>query len=347
MRMKVMRALLVLTYSYLAGLLGWFALQAIFGDRWWWLFLLTALATYLFAPLLAVPVVALATRRHELWLGFGLGLLLWFSLYGGLFVPFQSVEAQERAPVLRVMTYNMLRHNLDPAPVVNAIQAADADVVAIQELNVPAAEALRQQLIEEYPYQMLDPGIDKTGMGVISRYPLHSTGQTLPGEWFGDPQILELSFGGTTTTLISVHAISTSIGRGGDVQIDPERMEWSIRERERQMHTLAAAVEVRAGPVIVVGDLNTGDQSRAYATVAAVLNDAWREAGAGLGHTFPGASIPGSSRPSIMGVRVPMWLIRIDYIFTSDHWRTADAWLGPWDGLSDHRPVMARLVLEQ
>jgi endonuclease/exonuclease/phosphatase (EEP) superfamily protein YafD len=40
-----------------------------------------------------------------------------------------------------------------------------------------------------------------------------------------------------------------------------------------------------------------------------------------------------------------MWLLRIDYIFHSRDWRTHWARIGPWDGVSDHRPVLARLVL--
>jgi endonuclease/exonuclease/phosphatase (EEP) superfamily protein YafD len=37
--------------------------------------------------------------------------------------------------------------------------------------------------------------------------------------------------------------------------------------------------------------------------------------------------------------------VRIDYVFYSSHWRAAAARLGPWDGGSDHRPVVAELAL--
>jgi endonuclease/exonuclease/phosphatase (EEP) superfamily protein YafD len=95
----------------------------------------------------------------------------------------------------------------------------------------------------------------------------------------------------------------------------------------------------------VTTDFNACDQSTAYAIVTRVLGDAWREAGWGFGHTFPGALSPGSSRPIILGLPVPMWLLRIDYILHSRDWRTHWARIGPWDGVSDHRPVLARLVL--
>ncbi|MBA3533901.1 MAG: endonuclease/exonuclease/phosphatase, partial [Ardenticatenales bacterium] len=74
--------------------------------------------------------------------------------------------------------------------------------------------------------------------------------------------------------------------------------------------------------------------------------DGWQEGGWGLGHTFPGADSPGSSRPKVAGLSVPKWLVRIDYIFHSSHWQTLSAEIGPWDQVSDHRPVMATLRLK-
>jgi endonuclease/exonuclease/phosphatase (EEP) superfamily protein YafD len=106
-------------------------------------------------------------------------------------------------------------------------------------------------------------------------------------------------------------------------------------------------VQAIGEPVLVVGDFNTVDVSTAYNIVTHELHDAWREAGAGLGNTFPGAATPGSSRPMVAGIPIPKWLVRIDYIFYSADWRTVAAELGPWDGVSDHRPVMARLRLVQ
>jgi hypothetical protein len=73
------------------------------------------------------------------------------------------------------------------------------------------------------------------------------------------------------------------------------------------------------------------------------LHDAWREEGFGLGHTFPGSDIPGSSRPNFGSWYVPQWLARIDYIFYSTHWEALEARLARVDGVSDHRGVVAIL----
>lgn len=344
---RLMKIVLVLTYSYLALLFGWAVLHWLFGDRWWWLFLITSLVFYLFLPLVAVPLVALKSRRHELWLGFGVGAILWGNLYGSLFVPYATAHTSFDQATLSIMTYNMLRHTNQAAAQIDAIRAADADIVALQELNQPAAEAIHRELAQEYPYQVLAPGAERAGMGVISRYPIRDTGSTLPGEWIGRPQILKFEFDNTTITLINVHAISTTLGYGGDVTISPDRIEESIRDREDQMRTLVQYIDNMAAPVIVTGDFNTTDLSDAYTIVTTRLHDAWRVAGSGAGHTFPGAASPGSSRPRIVGLPIPKWLVRIDYIFYTDHWQATSASLGQWDGLSDHRPVMAQLHLQE
>jgi endonuclease/exonuclease/phosphatase (EEP) superfamily protein YafD len=48
-----------------------------------------------------------------------------------------------------------------------------------------------------------------------------------------------------------------------------------------------------------------------------------------------------------MGIPVPQWLIRIDYIFYSDGLTPLTAQVGPWDGVSDHRPVLVEVALDE
>jgi vancomycin resistance protein VanJ len=117
--------------------------------------------------------------------------------------------------------------------------------------------------------------------------------------------------------------------------------------REDQCRLLAEFAGAHPGRLIFAGDLNATDQNAAHAIVTHNMIDAWREAGWGMGHTFPGKPTPdiGGSRPVILGIPVPQWLVRIDYIFHSNDLKTIDARLGPGDGGSDHRPIMATLVL--
>lgn len=117
--------------------------------------------------------------------------------------------------------------------------------------------------------------------------------------------------------------------------------------REKQAQALADFALAHPGPLIFAGDLNATDQNEAHAILVCTMHDAWGDAGWGLGHTFPGEPTPdvGGSRPVVLGIPVPKWLVRIDYIFHSDAFVTLDARLGPGDAGSDHRPVVATLAM--
>lgn len=338
MRSWIIARLVTLARVYFTFLFGWAILRALAGDRWWWLFMFNSLALYLFAPLAAILIVAFLGRRREVWIGLGVSLAIATYLYGGLFW-FKSTALHAAGTSLTVMSYNILGYNENSAAVVAAIRASNADVVTLQELNPLIAEAIQRELTTEYPYQLLDPQWGVTGMGTISRYPLHPTGDSLPGGWVGAPQVLMLDWDGVSVVVLHSHPFATNLA-------PPAHMEWTVREREWQAQTIADFAARRPEPLIAPMDLNASDQSAAYRIVTQVLVDAWREVGWGLGHTFPGAASPGSSRLSIAGAPVvPMWMVRIDYVFYSRHWQAASARIGPWDGVSDHRPVVAKLFL--
>jgi vancomycin resistance protein VanJ len=232
----------------------------------------------------------------------------------------------------------MLGSNQHPEGVVTAIRDSGADVVALQELNPPGAARIQRDLATAYPYQALAPREGDSGMGVVSRYPLQRIDAALPGDWIGAPQVLSLNLHGAAVTLLHFHVRSSDIG-------STNRMA-TVRERERQARTLADLAAAHTEPLIALGDFNATDQSVAYAALTSVLADSWREVGWGPGHTFPGADSPGSSRHRVAGVLVPKWLIRIDYIFHSPQWQAIEAWIGPWDEVSDHRPVVVRLAIK-
>src|SRR5262245_14714797 len=338
MRQRIITYLARLSHAYVGSLFGWAALRTLFGDRWWWLFCLNSFAEYLFVPLPAVFTAAWLVRRRRLWVGFGAAVALGGYLYGRMWWP-KFPPASVGGVTVTVMTFNMLGYNQHPEGVVATIRSSGADVVALQELNPPTAAHIQRDLTDIYPYQALDPRAGDSGMGVVSRYPLRGVDVALPGDWIGAPQVLSLNLDGTPVTLLHVHLRSSDIGSMDGMA--------TVRERERQARTITDFAAARLEPLIVLGDFNATDQSVAYATVAGVLADSWREVGWGPGHTFPGADSPGSSRHRVAGILVPKWLIRIDYIFHSPQWQAIEAWIGPWDEVSDHRPALARLSIKQ
>jgi endonuclease/exonuclease/phosphatase (EEP) superfamily protein YafD len=261
---------------------------------------------------------------------FVVGAGVWALNWGQLFLPHRVPDAA--GPRLVVLAYNALGYNLNAAETVRVVREAGADVVALQELNPATAAAIERDLAGVYPFRWLEPREGVSGAGLLSKFPM-VLGTPLPDiDWVGRPLVAELEVGGSRVTVIRFHAAS---GPG------------HLRRRERQAAQLAAFARSHDGPLVLAGDLNATDQHRAYALITSELHDAWRVAGWGWGHTFPGPPTrrQGGSRPVVLGVPAPMWLIRVDYVFYSSDLAALDAHLAPFSATSDHRGVVATLAL--
>jgi endonuclease/exonuclease/phosphatase (EEP) superfamily protein YafD len=289
-----------------------------------------------------VLLCAILFHKRDLWIGFGIGALSFVILWGNQFSPARVRQIPvKNSAILTIMTYNVLGLHEYTQPIIDTIREEKPDVLFLQELNLSLAQALQEYLQEEYPYQVLHAADSVTGIGVISKYPIQEAG-TLPGEfWVGDPVLLDMQWNGRTIHLVNFHMFPSSQIKA------PEVVSWHLSIREHQATTLNQYARQAGGPVIIGGDANTTPLNDAYKNLAADMTDAWRSAGFGLGHTFPGSDIPGSSRPRLGSWFVPPWLARIDYIFSSQHWETVHARLARFDGVSDHRGVIATLRLIQ
>jgi endonuclease/exonuclease/phosphatase (EEP) superfamily protein YafD len=328
------------THSYLFLLISWILLHFLTGDRIPHMALANFLSVYLFTPLPLVLLAALYMRSRGLGVGFAAGVIAFLVLWGPQFLP-RLNHPQQGGPTLTVMTYNVLAWHEYTQPVIDTIRAQYVDVVCFQELNHNLAQALSSELRDEFPYQILEPVDNPTGIGVISRYPIRPSGERLPLRWVGGPQVLELDWDGQTVTLVNIHMVPNT--RMGPRSI----IEPPIRLREAQARELVALAQ-RRSPIIIAGDANSAPLNEATRILTRELRDAWREVGFGFGHTFPGSTIPGSDRPRIGNSNryVPPWLARIDYVFHSKDWETVSAILAPFDGVSDHRGVIAVLKLK-
>jgi endonuclease/exonuclease/phosphatase (EEP) superfamily protein YafD len=330
-----------LSWGYLVLLFGWLLAYLATGDHFGYLGLLHMLAVYFFIPLPVVLLAAAICRQRSLWIGFGTGLIVFLWLWGALFWPVRWRVGEHHTSdgsSLTVMTYNVLaRHDLIQ-PLIATIRAENADVVFLQELNAGLAQALQNELSTAYPYQVLRPVDNPSGIGVISKYPIQPDAVQLPSQWVGDPILLRLAWKGQTVRLVNFHMFPTTR------LTSPEVVSRHFRIREAQA-TLLVDYARQAGPVILAGDANAAPLNQTYKILTADFQDAWQETGFGLGHTFPGSDIPGSSRPRIGEWSVPQWLVRIDYVFYSNHWEALSARLALIDGVSDHRGVVAVLRL--
>jgi endonuclease/exonuclease/phosphatase (EEP) superfamily protein YafD len=329
--------LVILAWTYIAGLAFWLLVRRLLGDRPLLLFFFTSIG-----PLvaLAAPIVLLAGLVLDNTAIIAAGalslvvcLVLWLPplLRNALRRPVFAA-----GPTLRVASFNLLWRNDDTDAVIDVLRSLDADVIALQEVNPAHAEAIQSQLSAEYPHQHLEPRELAFGNGMISRIPFTPLLAALPdGDWIGDAIIAGLDFEGRAITVVGCHAAPVKL---------------RAIARERQARALVRYGRRIERPYIVMGDFNSTPQHVAYQILARGLQDVWLAAGRGLGHTFPGAAwsrAQGDGLPAPLRPFIPRWLIRIDHIFVSAHWRAAAARTGPAYGGSDHRPVIAELMLRE
>lgn len=338
---------------YAVALCGWFVLRLQRGDTLPWLALANALALYLFLPLLLFIPLVLFTRRLILLPCLLIPLALFFFLFGAQFLP-RASRALADKPLLRVMTFNVFGNSDDPELVTTIIESTNPDVLFIQELSPRHSFELTAKLGNHYPFRQFEPLYGRRGIGILSRYPIDSQG------WLGlgkDPyaaQRATLEWQGQKINLINVHLESTMPG---------EDIETSFRERETQLRQLLDLIASDPVPTIVAGDFNMTDTTQGYALFSSELNDAHRDAGWGLGLTFP--TNPEFLRTMItfwvarsLGARArtvaplfrwlylpPLPLLRIDYVFYTRPLNAINTHVAAWDGQSDHRAVITELQL--
>ena len=332
-------AIKILCVVYLVALTAYLPLRFLLRDSLWWLSMINAVALLLFVPLLIVlPLLTLLRSRFALW---GAGLVVVFAVW---LIPYYlpRVAAAANDPTLKVITFNMWRFNPDVPRVEEWLRQQQADVVFMQEITKEYAADEVQRLIEVYPYQ----AVQDWGGGnlILSRYPILEW-KTYPSQDNGGFLLIRavISYQDQEIALYSAHLSRPS----KDTSIENVRyipnfvktvLGYDDTARNAEIRTLLSILDTETGPYLVAGDFNMSDQCMIYWDIRAKLGDAFREAGIGVGASWPAGGANG--RPAF----VPP-VVRIDYIWHSSAFRAITAEVGPQLG-SDHYPVVSQLSFE-
>jgi vancomycin resistance protein VanJ len=333
----VKKIILILSWGYAAIVVLWFLLHACFGDTIWWLALLNAFVPFFFLPLILLVPACVMYRHRTFWRSVALPLVIFVFLYGELFLP--NVPVRDGDPIT-VMTFNLWGGSHSPETVRVIVENGLPDIVALQELTPQMAEVLLEEVGDAYPYRLLAPEDTYHGMGVLGRFPLTEIDtRHLVHPWWR-VQAVRVEAAAGPFTLYNVHPDATNVL----VYIEedrtiPEEVRSSMVLRQQVIEMLVSDFSQRDGPVVVVGDFNSTDQSGVYALMQEHLIDAYRASGWGFGHTFPAYS--GSFR----GIPIFPLQMRLDMVFVSKDFRAARAWVSRTYGESDHRPLLTELVL--
>jgi endonuclease/exonuclease/phosphatase (EEP) superfamily protein YafD len=314
---------------------GLFALAALWGfvePRPWWLELTNTFALLLFAPLLLVLPATLLLRSRWMTGALVAMLALFVALFGSHFKP-PAVSPTAGRP-LRIMTFNQLFTNQHVPELLAAIRAQQADIVGLQELSKLAADALKAELSGEYPYQALVPG-NQSGLGLLSRYPFQSSGESNSVRG----QRVTIQLDGQIVTILNIHLAAPAIRISKIPQLGiPVITGYDAGSPTRQIGRLVGEIDQVDGPLIVIGDFNTGDREPRYAQLAARMHDAFRETNWGFGFTFP-------DHKRIGPVTFPFPLVRIDYIWSKGGALPAAAHVECNNSGADHCFLVADLRL--
>jgi vancomycin resistance protein VanJ len=332
----IKKILVVLPGIYAAIIVLWFLLHGCFGDTIWWLALLNAFAPFFFLPLILLVPACVVYRHPAFWRSVALPLVIFVFLYGELFLPNTPVRD---ADSITVMTFNIWGGSRSPETAHVIVENGLPDVVALQELTPQMADVFLEEIGDSYPYRLLAPEGTYHGMGVLSRFPLTEIDTTYLAHPWWRVQAMRVEAPAGPFTLYNVHPDATNvlvyIEEGMAI---PAEVRSSMALRQQLIETLVADFSQRDGPIVVVGDFNSTDQSDVYALMRQHLTDAYRASGWGFGHTFPAYG------GSFHGIPILSLQMRLDMVFFSEDFRAARAWVSRTYGESDHRPLLTELV---
>jgi endonuclease/exonuclease/phosphatase (EEP) superfamily protein YafD len=331
---------------YPCALVVAWALLRLAGESWW----ISTIGLYLPRAVLAapLPVIALALaglrRWRWLWTQAAAALVLTFPVMGFV-VPWPH-SADPAAPRLRVLTYNINSCHGGCDAIIQEVDRYSPDVVLMQE--VAHVDELEPLLRSRYPTVEVS-----TQFVVASRFPvlarfdppkLPVNGADRSARWV--QRVLDTPLG--PIAFYDVHPasprddFSALRGRGLRREISSGHLfsgdsapliANNVALRETQVQSFSAAAANESGPVIIAGDTNLPGLSKILGRYLSSYHDGFREAGWGLGYTYPN-----DHKPFMPHDRNP-WM-RIDRVFTSDELRVVGFEVGT-SPVSDHLCVIA------
>jgi vancomycin resistance protein VanJ len=328
-RRAARRLVAIVCLSYVLGLAVAAALLWTLADRWW---LATALS---FAPrwtmatplILMVPLALLWHRWSLVTLGVAGAVLLWPIME--LQISWHGAEDDGHAPLLRVMTCNIHRQQLNAAEFDAVLDDLRPDVVAMQDWT----SADQSKLFPPGTWNTRRDG----ELFLASRFPIIQA-QAIPLRE-PPPVDFEIRLGAAAyyrvlsplgeVSLINLHLSSPHAALQALEHLDPtspEQLAYNSRCRDSESASIEQFTDTLDDPVLIVGDFNTPMQSILYRTYWGHLSNAFSAVGFGFGTTH-------SSTTSS---------VRIDHILYGAGWRARTCWIGPAVG-SPHRPLVADL----
>ena len=199
----------------------------------------------------------------------------------------------------------------------------------LQELGPEHAQAIEQAFADDYEALVLHPEQPANrGIGLLSRYPVRDeevfqlTPDSLPA------LRATLDVDGVPVTVLVVHLPAAKY------DLLPPQYDDSARNAALDA-LIQDYLEPESGPVLLLCDCNTAAYSDKYNELDDRLDDAFAQVGRGLGFSYGFDNAP--EPPAF----------RIDFVWHSAAFVPQEARGWSSSGTSDHRPMVADLVLDR
>lgn len=232
---------------------------------------------------------------------------------------------EEAVTDITVLTMNMKRGNFGKEASLNHIKNSGADVFLVQEYIWD---------LEDTQYPHFVTGYDVVAIG--SKHKIIQQ-QKIPTGANGEAIFADIEIKGQTIRFISVYLNpfmfkKSKVKPTDNYDTNKQKLRYiastlipTFKIHQSEILAIRRAIEESPYPVIVGGDFNAVPNSYEYYQIAEVIEDAFIEAGNGLGTSFHDYKFP----------------IRIDYIFSSKELEATTYQVDRSQKLSDHYPVKA------
>ena len=288
----------------------------------------------LFVPIAVLNVILLfwAINRRSRSFLIPLLALLPSMIFIGKYLQFSSGAVEPVSPTVKILTYNTGHFMLGRKPefkeeggplacmdsVIRFVKESDADIVCLQEVNLPGEYDVTKFIREHFPeynagYFMFVTDKGTYGNVTLSRFPITGKGRLK----------FDMSYN------ISLMKLAKSWRRDSTiVQDTEERVKRSIRRRSEQVDQVMEDIENCPVEALVAGDFNDNPMSYTYYRLMRDRKDTFVEAGKGFGATYS-----------------MLWpFVRIDYILYPKQFGAVSHRI-PHLKYSDHYPVVAEINL--
>lgn len=316
---------IAITGTYALSVILFLLGRVMIGEQWVVIAFFNTFAHLLWIPAWVLLPITLLIRQWRIAFLLLPSVLMFVLVYGQLFIA-DNIETPQNTTVITVLTHNIFGGNTDTEAIIEIIRSADADIVALQEVNHTMAEALERELSQEYPYQALHPqNITVQGMVVLSRFPIiddtYWQYDWLPSPLAHERLHIEVN---ENQSIVLYNTHPTHPGMNGNV-FNPS---W----RSRELAAVYERTQQETLPVIWLGDFNMPRLSDDYQHITQGFEDVYQRVGWGMGWTFP-----------VVPRLIP--LLRLDYVFTSNEFEAIESIVLDSSGGSDHLPLTATIAL--